>query len=912
MEHSKNRVFASELLASVALEASNVLFPIAVANKSALAANIASRLFYIAPHLSTQGLYQLPPDTQNLSLRALHDLLEICKWQTLSAPRGRLYLKKSPQELRDVLVQLFKVEDSKDRVRQSITKFCKERPGTIEPFLSRFIELSDRLTKNARELQGTTADFDAYSHLRPLARDLYPDGVHKLLLNGVKSHASCVQEYHVMPVLEGSTENDWHLTRLCLNSGFRSKNQLALFNIIIATSKMTYWQEVAISVPIKDLEPKATQKFQQDNRVDSDPSESSLMEYGEMCKHLENPNYAKIYLDLDEDCHLYERREPGQLQHIISGCGVPLSELFNLTEFTVEHKIKLSYVIARAFWRFYNSELMNARWTSEDIFFIPLDGKFSPSEKIPLRAFISFPFGSRYKESPAEFYDKDQYTHRYPRILYLGIVLLEIGLGQALGLEHDPKLSLLAHTNTAHVKAKMKVKELKDARWDGFRWKDYFIEAVESCLDSASFKETAERRKSRHRSHSGDDNEDAKDSPLSERRDALYRKVVRPLFWLATVGFEDTEEMPLVPIRKKIRRKSMLADNEELQCFWRETSTHPAFHSGHSSSTEGFLQDLQVIARHITRCRRLAKIENPVRVAILDTGCKADLPFFQNSQRSNRLKRWKDFAAAGSKREIDTFGHGTFMARLLMHVAPIVDIYLIRVAENTDDLENNEENIAQAIEHAGLDPEWKVDVISMSFGFPDKPGRTHTVISDAIEKVRKDRNGSVLFLASAGNSWDRRKDFPASHKDVIPIHAADSEGVFLRSNPTHPGKGPMKLGTYGTNIPPSITKEIQDHFPKVDLGAGTSIATAIAAGIVAMTLSYIAALPSLLKLKGSEEECAKLYTKRGMERMLHAMSLNTGYREQFINPIWYWGEKEKDLQVFVSVCRVVEEMNNEE
>lgn len=35
------------------------------------------------------------------------------------------------------------------------------------------------------------------------------------------------------------------------------------------------------------------------------------------------------------------------------------------------------------------------------------------------------------------------------------------------------------------------------------------------------------------------------------------------------------------------------------------------------------------------------------------------------------------------------------MARLLMHVAPIVDIYLLRVAVGTDDLENNEQNIAK-------------------------------------------------------------------------------------------------------------------------------------------------------------------------------------------------------------------------
>ena len=218
----------------------------------------------------------------------------------------------------------------------------------------------------------------------------------------------------------------------------------------------------------------------------------------------------------------------------------------------------------------------------------------------------------------------------------------------------------------------------------------------------------------------------------------------------------------------------------------------------------------------------------------------------------------------------------------------------------------------QAIEHAGLDPEWKVDVISMSFGFPDKPGKTYTAISEAIEKVRKGRDGSVLFLASAGNSWQRRQDFPACHEDVIPIYAADSNGGFLHSNPAHTGKEREKLGTYGTDIPPAIIKEIQDNFTEVNLGAGTSIATAIATGIVAMTLSYVAALPSLLDFKASEEVYAKLYTPKGMRQMLLAMSINMGYRQHFICPESFWGERPKHLDVHTSICCAVEKMNEEE
>lgn len=174
--------------------------------------------------------------------------------------------------------------------------------------------------------------------------------------------------------------------------------------------------------------------------------------------------------------------------------------------------------------------------------------------------------------------------------------------------------------------------------------------------------------------------------------------------------------------------------------------------------------------------------------------------------------------------------------------------------------------------------EWAVDVISMSFGFPNRPGKTCEIISKAFSKVKKHRNDSVLFLASAGNSWDRMQDFPASHKDVMPIHAATAQGEFLRLNPSHRGEGPEKLGTYGTDIPSSIVKEVQDYFPGIDLSAGTSIATALSAGIVGMMLSYIAALPSLLNFPSVDEICAILYTRRGMERILLAMSLSTGYR----------------------------------
>ncbi|KAI8630893.1 S8 family peptidase [Xylariaceae sp. FL1651] len=915
MAHTQNSFVALRIVASIALESSKILFPLAIKNRSGLAAKVAIQLKSIAENISDQELSQIPHDVETVSTEALRDLLEIAEWPPLKTPRGQLTIEKNPQELQRTLIHLFQNEASKRRVHQSVTRFCKERPYVIQPYESRFTNLSDLLMKNSTESQRPLADTAIYSP--PPPRDVYPDQVHKLLLDGVKSHAACVLESHGGPGLQGMAKTNWHITRLCLESGFCSDDHRVLFKVVTTTSKMTHWQELAFRIPIINTKSKDAHDTLEGSKGAFDTSDFTLIANGDACEYLDQPTFARInigkyksllllYLsELDEDCHLYQLREPERLQYIISGRGLPLSELLKLGDLTVEQKIKLSYIIARAFWQFYNSELMNVRWTSEDILLFRLDEEFSSAGDILLRVFVSLPFGGQYKESPAESYDEGYYTHRYPRILCLGIILLEIGLGQAIEMGSASELSTVEHTNRVHIKAGLKLRELKKAKWDAFTSKDYFVEAVENCLESVNFKETASRRRSRHPSDSSEK------SHLSERKNALYRNVVAPLFRLATIGFEDSDEPPLIRIPNQVCSKSISANDKELQSSWCEIhDSHSSFLSGPSGSREGFLNHLQVIAGHIQRCRRLAKATKPIRVAVLDTGYQKELDFFKDERRSNRLRGWKDFSMAGSQSAIDTFGHGTFMTRLLMHVAPMADIYVIRVAENTEDLENHEQNIVKAIVHAGLDPEWKADIISMSFGMPNERKKECKAISDAISKVTKERDGSVLFFAAAGNSSIKKENFPASHKDVISIYATNSDGAFLESNPSQPEDGPKLLGTYGTDIPSFIIKEIQTLFPEADLSAGSSIATAITAGVAAMMLSYAAALPSLLNFKPSEMVCSKLHTRNGMQHMLYAMSVLKGYKHYFINPVGFWGERKTDIEVFTAVCAAVDQIKD--
>lgn len=184
-------------------------------------------------------------------------------------------------------------------------------------------------------------------------------------------------------------------------------------------------------------------------------------------------------------------------------------------------------------------------------------------------------------------------------------------------------------------------------------------------------------------------------------------------------------------------------------------------------------------------------------------------------------------------------------------------------------------------------------------------------MSDAIEKVCRERDESVILLASAGNSPKRSKAFPASSPHVITIHATDSKGAFLGSNCSQGRNGPKRLGVYGADLPKLIRTKLQKQFPELSMQGGTSIATAIAAGSIGLMLSYVAALPSLLDYSRCEEPCRFMYTTTGMKQLLVVMSSCNNDQDYFLNLFWFWGDRKSDWDVFCSICSAVEEMHKE-
>ncbi|KAK4161716.1 hypothetical protein QBC43DRAFT_242957 [Cladorrhinum sp. PSN259] len=339
-----------------------------------------------------------------------------------------------------------------------------------------------------------------------------------------------------------------------------------------------------------------------------------------------------------------------------------------------------------------------------------------------------------------------------------------------------------------------------------------------------------------------------------------------------------------------------------------------AFMTGQAANPRKWLDNLKQLSTVINGMQAKCTSKTisrpaPIRVAILDTGLDLKRKFFQARARRARIKEIADFVrdpggtfiskpsidpeATG----IDTFGHGSLMAQFLMEAAPLADIYIARVAADTDSLASSKKTIVQAIEWATRTH--KVDVISMSFGFPE----TDKAIANIITSVQPQGGDPVVFLASAGNSSYEREKFPAYQHDVLSIRATDCDGTFLTKKPPQDCERPgLVFGAYGHNIPERISSEYDDNICQ----PGSSIATAIAAAIAAIMLAYVESLPFTLasemqdeiikqelgRLREELQDLEKLRTVEGMSLLFNRMAPDKASRskERWVCPVWFFGE----------------------
>ncbi len=153
----------------------------------------------------------------------------------------------------------------------------------------------------------------------------------------------------------------------------------------------------------------------------------------------------------------------------------------------------------------------------------------------------------------------------------------------------------------------------------------------------------------------------------------------------------------------------------------------------------------------------------------------------------------------------------------------------------------------------------------MSFGFENNEKAVDRAISSAV----LDRTRQILFFAAASNYGANTTEmFPARHMDVISIRGTTADGTFENFNPPRGSDEGTVYGTLGLTVP-GVAPGIEGA---KTYKSGTSVATAIAAGLAGMMLEFVNARQHL---RNFEKISAKLSTHRGMLAMFSSLSTST-------------------------------------
>lgn len=211
-------------------------------------------------------------------------------------------------------------------------------------------------------------------------------------------------------------------------------------------------------------------------------------------------------------------------QYILHQPSIPLAKALELRRLSTRMKIVLSYILAQSFWQFYNSDWMKTRWTSESVHFMleksldDVTNTVQPKIKAcnPCYSFRFNDFDSDF----TEFCVAPNIRHRYPRVLALGVLLLEIG-GKALPPEVDAGLSqhqsFALKINNDWVFGKM---VLKLPHWPHFDFNPNgdiaktYKTVVANCFDEDIFKTDAGQ---------------GSEQEIEDRRTIFYERIVYPL-----------------------------------------------------------------------------------------------------------------------------------------------------------------------------------------------------------------------------------------------------------------------------------------------------------------------------------------------------------------------------------------------
>jgi hypothetical protein len=443
--------------------------------------------------------------------------------------------------------------------------------------------------------------------------DEYPAHVNSTFYSVLMRYSACTCGNGTSAVLEQ------HAIRLRLRAKHTTLSRQACFDLFFASAPLAwaYWQAIQLRVPMSKTRDK-TVRYRDDTDSVASIERFRVIEEGGLCDIVSAQLGSRICFKV-HDSVLHQLHEGFPIsQHVAPHPSVSLGRVLETHRLSSKMKLVLSCIVARSFWQYYDSPWMSSPWTSDSIHFLveapPNEHADSTSGIFACRPYVVVDFST--PTNPfSEYSDAYSLIYRYPRLLALCLILIEIGRGSRLNI--DAGVSLDATINRQWEVGRRVAEDPKP--WGDFDYPEYRA-IVRRCLQSKTFI--------------------AQD--IAERRRILYEAVIQPLEQMVKLlGYSDAMET-IEPIDSRgpgpvmeVPHAVSLADLE---------MTAASLQNGAATESQRWLARLTMINQSIrVRSRISGAAQTPprVRIAILDTGYDDETIFFQVSARRCRLKGWE-------------------------------------------------------------------------------------------------------------------------------------------------------------------------------------------------------------------------------------------------------------------------------
>lgn len=245
---------------------------------------------------------------------------------------------------------------------------------------------------------------------------------------------------------------------------------------------------------------------------------------GGLCQLITKRAQSQLVFAVSDQGLVLERPAPLSRRYILRSPSISLSNLLEATLLDTKSRLLLSYILAKAVWQFYDSKWMRQEWNKDSLHFMFEKTSTVPKAVLVNEPFLYHDFGKDTR--PPE--DDVMRVHQFPKILALGVMLLEIELGISLKdkqsadcINDDGSSAMNADLMTAIEVFNNDLQAKTDVMMP-------LKKAIEACIWPTAFDQ-----------HQGD---------TDSIREALWKGIVRPIEQVYMIAWEHPDETKVQPI----------------------------------------------------------------------------------------------------------------------------------------------------------------------------------------------------------------------------------------------------------------------------------------------------------------------------------------------------------------------------